>query len=364
MARARYWLLGALAGVASVVGAAVFLEVIGAPGRLGPPGAGPLTVVSLGDSTLSGEGAGDYVPETDGTRGNWCHRSVNAAVNRIDVPGVEAKVNLACSGASTEDVVLGGTMQWTESSQARRLADLARTHRVAAVLVAVGANDDPRFSRLMTDCLNARMRLGTPCHDAVARDWRQRLDAVVPKVERVLDDIRRVLTDAGYHDSDYQLVQFSYASPLAPGIPEELRNLSGCPFLTEDLAWIRDHAVPDLAAALREAADRAGARFLDLSRSGHGHEACTGGAGQEDEWFTRLTLDWDGFSDAERAEHASVESFHPNAEGHRQVAGCVGLFLGTVEREAACVPGEDGSLHLTTDVDGGARRAAEAGHPR
>lgn len=364
MARARYWLLGALAGVAGVIGTALFLEVGGAPDPSGPPGNGPLTVVTLGDSTTSGEGAGDYAPETDGVRGNWCHRSGNALVNRIDVPGVEAKVNLACSGAATEDVTLDGTAQWTEPSQARRLTELARTHRVAAVLVAVGANDDPRFSRLMSDCLNARLKLATPCRGEIERDWRQRLDAVVPKVARALADIRRALADAGYRDGDYQLVQLSYASPLTPDIPEELRNLSGCPFLTEDLAWIRDHAVPDLSAALRTAADRADARFLDLSRAGHGHEACTGGEHPEHEWFTRLTLDWDGFADAERVEHAGVESFHPNAEGHEQVAGCVGLFLGTAEREAACVPGEDGALHLSTEGDAVARRGADAAHPR
>ena len=325
---------------------------------------GPLTVVTLGDSILSGEGAGAYETVTDGVNGNWCHRSANAVVHRLDVAGVEARINLACSGASTEDLLVDGTAQWTEPSQTHRLAEVARLHRIAAVVVSVGANDDPGFSRLMSDCLHARILLAPPCSDEVKQDWHQRLDAVVPKVSRALDDIRSVLAEAGYGTDSYQLIQLSYTSPLAPGIPEELRNLSACPFHTEDLAWIRDHAVGSLSDALREAAELADARFLDLSRAGHGHEACTGGDDPGTEWFTRLTLDWDSFGDAERVEHASVQSFHPNSEGHRQFARCIGEFLGIPDREAACVSGDDGELHLTTDLPSRSGDGVRDAHPR
>ncbi|PSL57363.1 GDSL-like lipase/acylhydrolase family protein [Saccharothrix carnea] len=325
---------------------------------------GPLTVVTLGDSILSGEGAGAYETVTDGVNGNWCHRSANAVVHRLDVAGVEARINLACSGASTEDLLVDGTTQWTEPSQTHRLAELAKVHRIAAVVVSVGANDDPGFSRLMSDCLHARILLDPPCSHVIGQDWRQRLDAVVPKVSRALRDVRSVLAEAGYGKGSYQLIQLSYTSPLAPDIPEELRNLSACPFHTEDLAWIRDHAVGSLSDALREAAERADARFLDLSRAGHGHEACTGGDDLGSEWFTRLTLDWDSFGDAERVEHVSVQSFHPNSEGHRQFARCIGEFLGTADREAACVPDHDGDLRLTTDLPNRSGDEVFVAHPR
>ncbi|WP_228122654.1 GDSL-type esterase/lipase family protein [Saccharothrix syringae] len=356
MIRRKYWLVGAFGAVVVGLAALVFPDAGGQPGVPGPPGSGPLTVVTMGDSTLSGEGAGDYSAETDGAGGNWCHRSSHAAVGLIDVPGVDARVNLACSGASTDDVLLDGTAQWTEPSQARQLGELARTNRVAAVVVAIGANDDPRFSRLMSECVNARISLGPPCRDAVRQDWAQRLDAVVPKVVHALDDIRTALGQVGYDEGDYQLVLLSYASPVAPDIPEELRNLSACPFRNEDLAWIRDHAVGTMAEALREAAGRADARFLDFSQAGRGREACAGGNDPGREWFTRLTLDWDSFGDPERAAHASVESFHPNAEGHRQFARCIGEFLGTPDREASCVADEDGDLRV-----GGGGIGAEVG---
>src|SRR5699024_6189599 len=58
----------------------------------------PPAVVTLGDSMVSGEGAGNYNPSTDGAEGNWCHRSPDATVHQISVPEQVTTINLACSG--------------------------------------------------------------------------------------------------------------------------------------------------------------------------------------------------------------------------------------------------------------------------
>ncbi|WP_092536726.1 GDSL-type esterase/lipase family protein [Amycolatopsis arida] len=328
--------------VAAVVAVVVLVNV--GPGarvpRSGPPGGGPPTVVAMGDSIMAGEGAGDYTVETNGHHDDWCHRSPHAAVHRVRLPGVTASVNLACSGAPSAHVALGDTTQWTEPSQARQLARLTGTHRISTVLVTVGANDDPRFSRLMSDCLGAWLRDQPPCGHAIRKDWRQRLAAMVPKVAAALRDVRTVLRDAGYERADYDLVLLSYPSPLSPAIPEHLRSLDGCPFHREDLRWIHGPAVESLSASLREAANRVDARFVDLSAAGRGHEACTGG----DEWFTRLTVDWDAFEHVQRADHATQDSFHPNAAGHGQLARCLTEFLPTGRPAGACAPAPDGAL--------------------
>ncbi|WP_092534536.1 GDSL-type esterase/lipase family protein [Amycolatopsis arida] len=353
MRRFRWW-FGGLVLVAVSVLVATFALLGEEPGpvdRPGPPGTGPLTVVTMGDSTLSGEGAGEYSPDTNGANGNWCHRSPNATVHHIQLPGVEARVNLACSGAPSAQVGLGEVEQWTEPSQAARLATLVKTHRVVAVVVAVGANDDPHFSRLMSDCFQAWFDDGgQPCSGRIRADWQQRLEAMVPKVVGALADIHKVLRDAGYRREDYQLVLQSYAAPIGPGIPEELRNLNGCPFRTEDLRWVSERAVVDLATYLHRAAAEAGARFLDLSRAGRGHEACTGGPDASSEWFSRLTVQWNDLTDAERARHAIQESFHPNAAGHTQFARCLSEFLLTSDPVATCRKGPDGNLHAATVV--------------
>lgn len=314
--------------------------------RPGPPGEGPLTIVSLGDSTISGEGAGDYSAGTDGEDGNWCHRSPHALVHQIELAGVTESVNLACSGAPSEQVALGDVEQWTEPSQAQQLRELVETHRVAAVVVAIGANDEPHFSRLISECFTTWfMDSDTACSEEIKSDWQSRVEAMTPKVVQALEDVQTVLAEAGYEHDDYELVLQSYASPISADIPESLRNLDGCPFLTEDLHWVQQTGAPSLAAGLHDAAMQAGARFLDLSRAGEGHEACSGGDDPSDEWFTRFTVQWDDLQSAERASHALQESFHPNAAGHRQFARCLSEFLPTDDRAAACLEGADGNLH-------------------
>jgi lysophospholipase L1-like esterase len=349
------WLLGGV--VLLFVVALVMVVTLAGPdnfpgtpiARQGPPGTGPLTMVSLGDSTISGEGAGDYTADTDGTKGDWCHRSPHAEVFETQVAGVTAKVNLACSGAPAGQVALGPVLQWTEPSQAQQLAAVVKNHRVAEVVVGIGANDDPHFSALVTDCFKAWFDAGgPPCSNAIKQTWKSKVDAMVPKVVNALGDVKKVLADAGYVPADYQLVLQSYASPIGPGIPESLRTLNGCPFRTEDLQWVSQDGVAELATGLHAAAKAAGARFLDLSRAGQGHEACSGGQNQSSEWFTRLTLQLSDLSQLDRATHALQESFHPNAAGHAEFARCLSEFLGGSDESAACVSGPDGQLHPTT----------------
>lgn len=301
---------------------------------------------------MSGEGAGPYVPGTDGRNGNWCHRSPRASVHSAKFAGVDRTFNLACSGAPSAQVGLGDAVQYTEPSQAERLARLATDYRVVAVVVAVGANDDPHFSSLVDKCVRAwANRGGDGCAKDARAGWQDRLDAMRPKVVDALEDIRKVMADADYAPSDYQLVLQSYAAPLSPDIPPGLRGLAGCPFRVADLTWVRNRAVPKLNDALREAAQEADARFLDLSRSARGHEACTGGANQAKEWFTRLTVQWQDLNDGKRVQHALQESFHPNARGYAEFGRCLGEFLATSDDEAACLPGRDGRLHAAASVD-------------
>src|ERR1044072_2888282 len=56
-------------------------------------------IVSLGDSAISGEGAGDYETGTNGENGDWWHRSANALVHKTAV--ADKTINIACSGADS-----------------------------------------------------------------------------------------------------------------------------------------------------------------------------------------------------------------------------------------------------------------------
>ncbi|GAA3856726.1 GDSL-type esterase/lipase family protein [Saccharothrix violaceirubra] len=313
------------------------------PPAPGPGPDAPTAMVALGDSTMSGEGAGDYEAGTDGVDGNWCHRSANASVWKTRA-GVDKVFNLACSGANSEQVGLTDQVRNTEGSQARRLAAIAREYRVTVVLVAVGANDDPRFSDVLNTCLKAWFERKSDCAKSLSGEWKQRVAKMTPKVERALRDVQLVLRNEGYTQRAYTLVLQSYASPVAPDLPADLQNLAGCPLRAGDLEWVKNTAVGQLSASLRTAANSVGARFLDLSGAGAGHEACVGGDRPETEWFTRLTVDFEGLRDDERARHVFQESFHPNALGHDQVARCVTAFLRTTDQAARCAAGQDGDL--------------------
>lgn len=300
----------------------------------------------MGDSTLSGEGAGQYRAGTDGQGGNWCHRSANAEIHQLELPPDVARFNLACSGAKAKLVGLDGGADHPDGSQARQLARIARDHRITHIVVAVGANDDPDFINTLGACVQAWVgRTGGGCSEQLRQQWPRRVERMQPKVASALGDIREVMRRADYRQDEYSLIVQSYASPVGPGIRPDLQDLSGCPLLSRDVRWIRRSAVPRLSDGLREVALEQGARFLDLSRAGFGHEACTGLRGPEgSEWFRRLAVDWQSLEHENRARHALQESFHPNAKGYSRIAGCMSEFMNTSARTSVCSPGPGGGL--------------------
>ncbi|WP_031465799.1 GDSL-type esterase/lipase family protein [Sciscionella sediminilitoris] len=346
--RARWWkwtVLGVVV-IAIVVTGAVWLGT-GGPGRPAPPPV-PKAIVALGDSVASGEGAGSYTADTDGKDGNFCHRSTVAEVLRTRIDGYPFRYNLACSGARSSDITKGG--RYREPPQTAELAKIAKQHPVGAIVVTVGANDAPDFSGLLAKCIEASL-FGSPCSEGFGGEWKSRVDAMVPKVTGALRGVRDVMHKAGYRDDAYQLIVQSYAAPVGPDAREQLRNLNGCPFTGPDLNWVRGKGVGSLDGGLRRAADAVGARYLDMSRAGFGHEACSGtmndnGPKQkpDGEWFNRLKVDWTDLRVLARADHAIASSFHPNAAGHAAFARCLSAFVSGTDRKAACVAGEDRTL--------------------
>ena len=307
--------------------------------------AGPTTVVALGDSAASGEGAGDYEPGTRGEAGNWCHRSPHAYVHRLGV--TDESVNLACSGARSADVARGGAGRYGEGSQAQRLAGLAGQARVTAVVLQVGGNDDPALVPAGIGCIRAFLDPAVPgCRDTVGPQWPAQLAAMAPKVGAAVADVRATMRGAGYTGTDYTLVLASYAPPWTErmiGVPAA----QGCPYSRPDAAWARTVAFPHLSQTLRTVAADAGVRFLDLSRATEGREACSRVLADE-EWQRRLTVDPNalvyGRLDAFGI-HLAQESFHPSAAGHAELGRCVGEFLRAGDTSAACRAGADGHLH-------------------
>src|SRR5437588_1090933 len=99
-------------------------------------------IVAMGDSIASGEAGGDYEPDSN-RFGDWCHRSTHAQVRQVRLPGVETSVNVACSGARTDNVRLGGTSWYSEGPQTERTRQVARADDVKVITLTVGLNDVP-----------------------------------------------------------------------------------------------------------------------------------------------------------------------------------------------------------------------------
>ncbi|MBM7775291.1 lysophospholipase L1-like esterase [Actinokineospora baliensis] len=307
----------------------------------------PTAVVSLGDSAISGEGAGDYEPGTRGENGNWCHRSANALIHKTQL--AQRTVNLACSGADAANVSLADTTHYTEGSQARRLIDVAKANRVVAVVLQVGANDDPAFADTLVGCIKKWFNpFGSGCAKDLRTQWPARLTAMAPKVERAVADVKSAMRQAGYADGSYRFVITSYASPVTEKMDAINHGPQGCPLRLADAGYGRTEAVPQFAEAYRGIAARNGLSYLDLSRATEGREACSGGDNSATEWQNRVLVDpyaWVFGGLDSVGIHMAQQSFHPNARGHAQLGRCVTEFVNAGTPTARCLIGSDGNLH-------------------
>ncbi|MFJ9409224.1 ricin-type beta-trefoil lectin domain protein [Streptomyces sp. NPDC101393] len=297
-----------------------------------PVGERKTSLISLGDSEISGEGVGTYEPGTDGPA-NWCHRSPDAAIHRTGI-AADVTYNAACSGAYSGNIRIGGSKQYAdELVQSDSLAIAARNTRLKMVLLVAGANDDLQFGPVMTDCVERWFLLQGTCEQKYRPGWQARVDRLVPKVEQTVGDLRTVMRDAGYADGDYRLVVMSYPSPIGPDVEDNPhypgKLPGGCTGYTSDAGWGRNAAVPAFEKGMRKAAGDTGATYLDASRLFHGHEVC-----MEDTWARGLYVN---LSNPFPPDANSVrQSFHPNARGHGAFASCLTQLYASGLREASC----------------------------
>jgi lysophospholipase L1-like esterase len=354
-----------------------------------PAAARPTAIVAMGDSFISGEGGrwsgngsealvarsgtdraaydcGALGCEYDPARiygaseADDCHRSDVAPIESAPI-AVDAKVNLACSGAKARDLWPGdegGTSHFGELPEADQLAAVAARDQVRMIVVTVGAND-VGFGELVAECALdwARSPEDEPstCHRDAEAQIRDALPRATRGVTKALSGVRRVMRDDGYGRSGYRLVAMGYASPFPEGrwfrYPEagwSRLTEGGCPVWNADADWAADRATVDLGEALRGAATATGAEYLDLTRAFDGHQLCDrrsqrvgvgGPSPLTAEWFRRLSF----------LQGSTRESLHPNAYGQKVMGMCLGLLFNRPRGAYACAdaPGEWlGGVHL------------------
>ncbi|GAA1952321.1 RICIN domain-containing protein [Catenulispora subtropica] len=327
---------------------------------------GPAAIVAMGDSAISGEGAGtdtsdDFIPPTDGPS-DYCHRSPKSEIFDTGLSGVTA-FDIACSGAQTGDIASlpqyaaitgGGSGDFGEPKQDAQLAGIAKANDVKMVVLTIGANDDFDFTGIMEACIQAYFPTnGTPCRTSIGNaEIYRRAAAVQPKVVAAIEDVRDTMRDAGYADGDYQLVFQSYFTPITPDLRSGVDNYlakvaNGCPGYTEDGAWGHNFIVPLFDDTLRAAAEQVpGVRYLDQRRVSYGHEVCaeftsspyeyTNGDFIDVSELTRNGCDRQVLFGGLICENEIRQSYHLRVAGYQGEGACLAQFYTSTGAEAYC----------------------------
>lgn len=259
-------MLGRLTRTPSVIAGALLLA--GTALAVAPPAVAdplPSTAVAMGDSFISGEGAGSYVAVADqsgiaqafpgwaGPNSNpyFCHRSANASIQVADLPGITQRVNLACSGAQPADMAVASSARpagRTVAAQITQLRAVAQTSDIDLVLLGLGSNNSQfTFGGVAAECAGrfvadgytgwwevwihfANWVTGAELNERACSDAdfataaqlaaaRTETTAAVRQVLDVLDEIDP--------DGDHRVVLQDYTNPLPQAYAEQYRTEDG-----------------------------------------------------------------------------------------------------------------------------------------
>ena len=340
--------------------AAAALTAAGASPSVASPGSGPTAVVTMGDSYISGEAGrwqGNSLTNSgsrDGTDRAWtgsgydpsrvygttaangCHRSDSAEVNGA-AGAVGALINIACSGATTQNVFRaanGGRSYKGEAPQADQLAGIAAANDVKLIVLSVGGND-LGFADIIRSCATDYIVWYSYCHDDQQTAVDSKINTVMADVGKSVDEVRAVMSGAGYAAADYRIVLQSYPSPIPRAAENRYAesgwsrvNTGGCPFWNKDSDWARDSLVPQVASRLKGVASAKGVQFMDLRDMLQGREVCarTSKLVSSTVPASATTSEWARWIDNNETQGLVQESVHPSYYGQLALGRCLTLI--------------------------------------
>ena len=372
--RGRTLLVGAL-----VLGGSLTAAIGGSSvtAHAASPGVGTPTVVTVGDSYISGEAGrwagnsnqGESVIDALGPTAyfdnatntaetiNRCHRSksdeayIGGGVNGLD---------LACSGAKTSTFTDSsgnfkpGLDFYSDSSgnegQALLLQQYAATHNVSMVQLSIGGNNF-NFASIVqscvTDFLTSPSWWPNYCDDdsSVTSNFTSaNVSAQTAAIAGAIRNIRTAMSNAGYTDSMYTIVAQTYPSPIPNGSGFRYsqsgftrQSTGGCGFWNADANWANSTALGTINSSVKNGVAAVGApnvKVMDLSSAFNGRRLCentvglleekglpswrSAGAVDQTEWINQIRTVSTLFSD-----YYIQESIHPNYWGQLAMRNCV-----------------------------------------
>ncbi|MEU6207842.1 hypothetical protein ABZ814_30165 [Micromonospora musae] len=385
----------------------------------------PTAAVAVGDSFISGEGAGAYAPVLDvngvaqgfpgwtaaNSNAYFCHRSANASLHRANLPGIQARFNLACSGGQPYDIATASasrTKGRQVAAQLDQLRAVAQTHDIDLVLVGLGSNNSSfTFGNVAEKCANrfiADAWTGwwefwaylngpvpqQPCSDADLATPTQ-LDAATAETVAAA---RQLLTTLDQVDADgqHRIVFQDYTNPLpfdlnATFHSEDSRDdtrdkfralgaeryAAGCPIHRASLLP-GHHFSQGLGTLVQSTRDTLAAEFptadlvyLNVQRAFDGARLCESAASPTGALATPIRLQDSPPSGAlvtslsgkdkiaiQRIANTCAtyfqtcqESWHPNAAGHQVLGQCLTGAAATAAPAVSCVRAGDGSVTVS-----------------
>lgn len=235
--------------------------------------------VALGDSYVAGPALGQDVgpPGCSRTSGNYPH----LLAGRLDLELVDA----SCSGATTED--LGDEQEVGGDEVPPQLDALSEDTRL--VTLGIGGNDNGVFSTSMLACarLASRDPDGSPCADEAAESPGEAGE----HLEQLEEDLTEAVAEIEERAPRARIVLVGY-----PGVIPASGRCEQVPLARGDYTFVR-RVMRLLNEALRGAAERAGAEYLDLAAASRGHDMCS-----DEPWIAGSTPT------------APAHPFHPYAE--------------------------------------------------
>jgi hypothetical protein len=366
----------------------IALVTVATPAHAGPASSST-AIVAMGDSFISGEAGRwqgnslNFTGTRDGTDraascvlglfcsydahrvygGSYddgCHRSDVAEIKTAAI-SVNEKINIACSGAQTDNIwraSQGGQPFKGEAPQSDQLASIARQTNVKLIVLTISAND-LGFSDHVINC-TAAWSLGHTCHAAEQASIDAALPAAKSGLRKSVDEIRAVMAGAGYTTSQYRVVMQGYSSPIPRGAdnryPEtgwSRLTTGGCPFWNVDSDWAKNQATPAIVDSMRAVAAEKGVQFLDVRDALNGHEVCSKASILVDRSHpvSAVTNEWVRRVSSGCCQGDARESLHPNAWGERAIGRCVTLIWSVRTGNRACrnTPGHGtGSMYLVS----------------
>ena len=372
-----------------VLAASLLFSSLSVPAAMADgPGVGTPTVVSVGDSYISGE-AGRWAGNTNGSSNNTdalgstayydnasntgevinrCHRSKAAEI--IIGGGVNSK-NLACSGATTStttgsdfkpglDFYNGSAGQ----GQALMLQNFAAANNVKMINLSIGGNDF-NFASIVQSCVQDWLLSPSwwkdYCNDdssVTANFTTANINAKTALIKNAILNINTAMANAGYSSSQFSIVVQDYPSPLPTSSGFRYgesgytrQNTGGCGFWNNDANWANNTALPTINNSVKNAAAQTGLsniKVMELQNTFAGRRLCentvglleekglstwqSAGAVDNSEWIEQIRTVSTVFGP-----YFVQESLHPNYWGEKALRNCVRqAYNGGTPRGGTC----------------------------